>query len=336
MPTNILYIDCHDLGDWVGCYGHPYLKTPNLDRLASEGMRFTNFLATAPICGPSRASLYTGMLPHQAGAVGNQPLDNHVTCVAARFRKAGFETVLSGPLRTKNDPIWAGFDTILTGDSAEQPAIDYIEGRAGNSSRPFFLSLSFQLVHRPFGNVYDREVAEKVEVPPFLPDVPTVRKDLAALAHKVNELDHRVGILLDSLGESGLAAKTLVVFTTEHGIGVPRAKGSLYESGLRTALLMRLPGAIPANVVSDALVSNADLSPTLMEIAGLEPPAAIYGRSFLGLMENLSGDHRTRIFAQHTWSNRSNRWLYAARIAGLESAEPKAECRPRDRAAAAS
>ena len=96
---NVVYIDCHDLGDWLGCYGRPYLETPHLDGLAAGGVRFATHTATAPICMPSRASIFTGLMPHEVGVTGQEALDPAATCMAARFRDAGYRTVACGGLK---------------------------------------------------------------------------------------------------------------------------------------------------------------------------------------------------------------------------------------------
>ena len=134
---------------------------------------------------------------------------------------------------------------------------------------PFFLSVSFTQCHRPFGDRYDPEVAGRIEVPPYLPDTEATRRDLATLAWQIQDLDRRVGLILAALDRAGLANDTLVVFTTEHGPAIARAKHTTYESGLRTALLLRLPGMIPPGTVVDTMTSNVDLLPTLTDLCGL-------------------------------------------------------------------
>ena len=106
---NVVFIDCHDLGDWLGCYDRPDVSTPNLDRLASQGARFTQFIATAPICIPSRVGLYCSQMPHMIGVWGQFPYADDAVCMARYFQDAGYETVLSNRLMILNDPSWAGF-----------------------------------------------------------------------------------------------------------------------------------------------------------------------------------------------------------------------------------
>ena len=306
---NIIYIDCHDLGEWLGCYGKPYLRTPNLDRLASEGARFTQFIASAPICMPSRAGIYTGKMPHVAGVMGQEPLNGDAFCMAEHFRRGGYETVLAGSLMILNDPAWAGFEKVLADGPPEEAAADFMLER-GSNNPPFFLSLSLPLVHRPFGDAFDPLVAERLEVPPPLPDLPAVRKDLAALCRQVEELDVRVGKVLNAIKEAGLEQTTLVVFTTEHGLATARAKHTLFDAGLKCALLIKYPPLIRAGKRYDPLLSNLDLLPTLLETANLPVPDDIQGRSFLSLLEGQDDYIRQEAFSEHTWGRRTGRWYY--------------------------
>ena len=307
---NIVYIDCHDLGEWLGCYGKPYLRTPNLDRLASEGAKFTQFIASAPICMPSRAGIYTGKMPHVAGVMGQEPLNDDQICMAERFRRGGYETVLAGSMMILNDPAWAGFETVLADEPPEEAAANYILERGSGSGKPFFLSLSLPLVHRPFGNDFDPLLAERLEPPPPLPDLPAVRKDLAALCRQVEELDIKVSKVLDAVKEAGLEQTTLIVFTTEHGIATARAKHTLFDAGLKCALLVKYPPLIRAGKRYDSLLSNLDLLPTLLETANLPVPENLHGRSFLSLLEGQDNHIRQEAFSEHTWGRRTGRWYY--------------------------
>ena len=308
MRPNVVYIDCHDLGDWLGCYGRPSLDTPHMDALAAQGARFGEHIAAAPICMPSRAAIYTGLMPHELGVTGQEALllRDDAPPLAARFRDAGYRTVLCGRLMVLNDPREMGFTEQLDTTREEQAstAAAFIEtqGRARRAATapgarrtgaprvdtphtggaasaragdaPFLLSVSFTQCHRPFGDRYDAGVAARVEVPPYLPDTEATRRDLATLAWQIRDLDRRVGLILAALDRAGLAGDTLVVFTTEHGPAVARAKHTTYDSGLRTALLLRLPGVIPAGTVVDTMTSNVDLLPTVSDLCGLPAVAA--------------------------------------------------------------
>ena len=353
MWPNVVYIDCHDLGDWLGCYGRPWLETPHLDALAAQGARFGEHIAAAPICMPSRAAIYTGLMPHELGVTGQEALllRNDAPPLAARFRDAGYRTVLCGRLMVLNDPAEMGFTEQLDTGRAEQAAAaaafleaqgsarrtgaphgddrgGAVQGHASRAldggdgaqhggaavprpHRPFLLSVSFTQCHRPFGDRYDAEVAERAEVPPYLPDTDATRRDLATLAWQIRDLDRRVGVILAALDRAGLAGDTLVVFTTEHGPAIARAKHTTYDSGLRTALLLRLPGSIPAGTVVDTMTSNVDLLPTLTGLCGLPAPATGSGIRWAGRLTAGDADAlRPFAFSEFNWGRRSGAWYY--------------------------
>lgn len=314
---NVVYLDCHDLGDWLGCYDRPWLRTPHLDRLADGGARFAEHTATAPICMPSRASIYTGLMPHEAGVTGQEALAPEATCMAARFRDAGYRTVLCGSLMILNDPAWVGFSEQLAAAADDKAAVaaSFIDAQRPGGA-PFLLSVSFRQCHRPFGARYDPALAERIPVPPYLPDTAATRRDLATLARQIGELDRSVGQILAAIDRAGLRDTTLVVFTTEHGPALARAKHTTYESGLRTALLLRLPGVIRAGAVVRRLTSNVDLLPTLAETCGLPPPDAGHGVSWAPLLTASGGGGdgaaptRQWAFSEFNWGRRSGQWYY--------------------------
>lgn len=309
---NVVYLDCHDLGDWLGCYDRPWLRTPHLDRLAAGGARFTRHTATAPICIPSRASILTGLMPHEVGVTGQEALAPAATAMAARFRAAGYRTVLCGSLMIPNDPRWAGFtEQLAAADDDKAAAAASFLAAQRPAAAPFLLSVSFRQCHRPFGARYDAALAERIEVPPYLPDTPATRRDLATLAWQVGELDRSVGLILAALDDAGLRDSTLVVFTTEHGPAVARAKHTTYDSGLRTALLLRLPGVVRAGAAVERLSSNVDLLPTLAELCGLPAPAAIRGLSWAPyLAGERAAPGREWAFSEFNWGRRSGQWYY--------------------------
>ena len=309
---NVVYLDCHDLGDWLGCYDRPYLPTPHLDRLAAGGARFTCHTATAPICMPSRASIFTGLMPHQVGVTGQEALAPEAACMAARLRGAGYRTVLCGRLMILNEPAWVGFSEHLAADDdAKAAAAAAFIAAHRPGAGPFLLSVSFQQCHRPFGARHEPALAERVAVPPYLPDTSATRRDLATLAWQIGDLDRRVGQILSAIDRAGLRDTTLVVFTTEHGPALARAKHTTYESGLRTALLLRLPGVIRAGGAVPHLTSHLDLLPTVAELCGLPPPDAASGLSWA---PHLAGDRaaptRQWAFSEFNWGRRSGQWYY--------------------------
>ena len=311
---NVVYIDCHDLGDWLGCYERPYLDTPHLDRMAAGGVRFTRHTATAPICMPSRASILTGLMPHEVGVTGQESLAPTATCMAARFRDAGYRTVVCGRLMILNDPQWVGFSEQLAADDDDKAAAAAaFIGAQHASSAPFLLSVSLFQCHRPFGPDYDLALTERIAVPGYLPDTSATRRDLATLAWQIREMDVRVGRILAAVDAAGLRDSTLVVFTTEHGPAVARAKHTTYDSGLRTALLLRLPGVISAGSTVERLSSSVDLLPTVCELCGVPAPAAIHGMSWASyLAGERAAATREWAFSEFNWGRRSGQLVLHA------------------------
>ncbi|CAA9550614.1 MAG: Sulfatase family protein [uncultured Thermomicrobiales bacterium] len=329
---NILLITCHDLGRFLGCYGVSTVRTPQLDALAADGVRFARAFCTAPQCSPSRASLFTGRYPHSNGVLGLthaqfawdlHPDERHL---GQTLRDAGYTTALLGihheSLRAEPAAVAArcGMDEVVLGGRAEEVAGRALErlGRFAEAERPFYLQLGFHEPHRePTTGGADREElymgflgdrlapddALGVTVPPYLRDEPRAREELAELQGAIHYVDGAIGRVLAGLRDLGLVDNTLVLVTTDHGLALPRAKCSLYDPGLEIALILRLPArGWRGGRAIDALVSNVDLFPTLVELAGLPVPPAVQGRSLLALLDGEDGyEPRDAIFGEMTY-----------------------------------
>jgi arylsulfatase A-like enzyme len=288
----VVVVTTHDIGRHLHCYGIASVESPNLDALASQGAMFTNAFCTAPQCSPSRASLATGRYPHNNGVLG---LAHHgfdweldVPHAAAVFGGAGFETHLFGGQHVTLHPDRLGFDRIHGRPTDE--AIDDVLGRDAR----LYIEINFDETHRPYP---PPPAYTDVEVPMFLPDIPEARSELAALQVAIGHMDAAVGRVLDAVQKSAKADDTIVVFTTDHGLAMPRAKCTLYDPGLEVTLIVRWPaGEIGAGVARDELVSNIDVLPTLLEAAGVPIPPGVQGRSLLK-----GGAQREEIFAEKTF-----------------------------------
>ena len=328
---NVFLIHCHDLGRYLGCYGHD-VETPNLDRLAADGVRFENHFCTAPQCSPSRASMMTGAHPHENGVMGlahmGWELDADWMTLPKYLGDAGYSTHLLGFQHEVPDrPERLGYDTANTETKRALELVDVVEeflddrvnsvGSADSADstddRPFFVSLGTEEPHRPFrreyveDEVYERYDSDDVEPFPYLPDRPEVREDIAALQALTTEtLDRAFGRIRETIREAGIAEETLLVFTTDHGLAMPRAKGTCYDPGLGTALVMHQPGEIEGGRTYDELLSNVDLMPTLLDLLGIEPPEDVAGRSFAPLVRGEDYEERDRIYAEMTWHDRYN------------------------------
>ncbi|MBN1580690.1 MAG: sulfatase [Anaerolineae bacterium] len=312
---NVVLIDCHDLGDWLGCYGRDYVRTPNLDRLAQEGALFAQHIAVCPICGPSRLGLWTSRYPHSLDVYGNTSYEprGDALPLACLFAQHGYETFHCGQWKSNGTLEWAGYRHKLDDEPESEKISRFFAARWRAAEQPFLAHFSFHRVHRPFGHMYDPSLLDRVEVPPTVPDVPTTRKDLASLCHQITILDAHIGRILDAIKAHDLEQNTVVVFVTDHGIAYARAKHTLYDAGIRTALLIKYPPSIRPGQRCDALLSNLDLYPTLAELCHLSSPPGIVGRSFLGLLNGQPYVPREHVVSSFTYGQRGGMQVYTPR-----------------------
>ncbi|MBN2449489.1 MAG: sulfatase [Lentisphaeria bacterium] len=305
---NVILVVAHDLGTMLGCCGaEPLLRTPHLDQLAAEGVRFSRHFSCAPFCSPSRGGLVTGQVPHVNGLMGlvnlGWDLPAGTVSIGHHMRKAGYHTALFGLQHEAMDDRRLGFDELQTsGPRAAGPvlarAVQWLAG-AASRRRPFYLQIGFADVHRPYP---ERPGGEgewgRVRALPYLADSAGLRQDLWDFYGLIEDMDRGIGVLLQALREQGLEGETLMVFTTDHGIAFPRAKGTLHGAGLHTALIMRGPGPFRGGRECPALLSNVDLLPTLLEAVGSGPVAGLQGHSFLPLLEGRPYRARAFVFAE--------------------------------------
>ncbi len=315
------------MGRFLGCYGVPGVVTPGIDALAADGVRFTRAFCTAPQCSPSRASLFTGRYPHSNGVMGLthanfawdlHPDEQHLAQV---LREAGYTTMMIGvhhETRRTDDERLArrcGYDEVLPGGRGEAVSDHAIASlrRLADQGRPFFLQLGYVEPHRLpapeesehmgfLGGYIQPDEDQTIAVPPYLRDTPGTRGELAELRGAVRYVDRAVGRVLSTLGELGLERNTLVVFTPDHGLALPRAKCSLYDPGLEVALIVRWPARTwSGGRTSDMLVSNVDVFATLVEAAGLPLSANVHGRSLTPFLDGCAHTARDAIFAEMTY-----------------------------------
>jgi N-sulfoglucosamine sulfohydrolase len=287
---DVVVMTTHDIGRHLRCYGASSVVSPHLDAFAAEGAMFTQAFCTAPQCSPSRASLATGRYPHNNGVLG---LAHHgfdwelsVPHAASVLSAAGFEAHLFGGQHVTLHPDTLGFKSISR-ETSGSAIEDLLRGEAR-----LYIEINFDETHRPYPSP---PAGATVAVPPFLPDIPEARSELAALQLAIERMDAAVGRVLDALERSGRADEALVVFTTDHGLAMPRAKCTLYDPGIEVALMMRWPAGDLRGERSE-MVSNIDVLPTLLEAAGVEIPDGVQGRSLLGARAG-----RDAIFAEKTF-----------------------------------
>lgn len=312
-PPNILYFVVHDLGRHLGCYGAP-VASPRLDAFAGESIRFNQAYCSSAACTPSRCCAMTGQYAHVSGGVGlahmGWPLPAGVPTIVDYLNAAGFETIHAGMEHERHpgqnryqidlQDSWDDFNTHVGVDKA----LAHLGKRCRD--KPFYLNLGSQQPHpstwSKAGSLHGPTVPEEdVYIPPFLPDLPGVRLALGRFQAAIRYMDAHFGRLLDGLRALDHDRDTIVIFTTDHGIAMPRAKSCLYDRGMETALLVRLPEGHRAGTQCDHLIQNIDLVPTLLEAAGANPQTSLPGRSFWPL---LTGGHyrpHTHLFTERNF-----------------------------------
>ena len=306
---NILMIICHDIGQHCGCYGAG-VETPNMDAIANDGVCFTNYHCSAAQCSPSRGSIYTGKYPHNNGLVGLAHIGWEYNpgekTMQMHLQEAGYTTHLFGTQHeTGKDPLNLGYDTIeAKGGQAKQMSAavaQWLKEKAqSGDDQPWFACMGTGEPHRPYRREgYPRDNEETLQVQHWLPDRPGIREDIAGLNGLVWVLDEAVGEARAALEESGLAENTLLIFTTDHGTAMPRAKGACYDPGTKTALMVHMPGRFEGGAVHDELLTNCDFLPTMMEFVGGPEPGGIDGRSFLGLLDGADATSRVPTGAEY-------------------------------------
>jgi arylsulfatase len=302
FPNFILFITDDISWDDLGCYGSKVAKTPHLDQMAKQGMRFNNAYLSISSCSPSRCSLISGRYPHNTGAAElhtTLPADQPVFPEA--LQAAGYYTVLSGK-HHMGKAVNRGFNKVSggKGPGKEEDWVPILKDRP--KDKPFFFWFASSDAHRGWKINKDAPTykPEEVEVPPYLYDGPVTRKDLAAYLHEVSRTDYYMGQLRKELKKQGIEKDTYIIYMADNGRPFPRCKTRLYDSGIRTPFLIARPGTIkPA--VTDSLISSIDISATILELAGAKKDERIQGVSFAAILQNPKATVRDYVFAEHNW-----------------------------------
>jgi N-sulfoglucosamine sulfohydrolase len=279
----------HDIGRHLHSYGRPSVVSPNLDALAAQGFRYANAFATAPQCSPSRASLASGMYPHSNGVMGlaHRGFDWELTVphAAAVFAEHGFESHLFGGQHVTPHPERLGFTQI-------HPADALAEVLARAQGKRLYLEINFEETHRPYPSA--GEPPAGLEIPGYLPNIPEAVEEMTMVEQAIAAMDAAAGRFLEALEHAGRAREAFVVFTTDHGLAMPRAKCTLYDPGIEVALIARWPaGGVSGGGVQTQMVSNIDMLPTLLEAAGVSIPDRLQGHAL--------SEGRDAIFAEKTF-----------------------------------
>ena len=302
----------------LGCWGSPDAKTPNLDRLASQGMKLTRTYTPAPVCSPTRLALYTALYPVKSGGYPNHSAVKSGTKSVVHYLKPlGYRVGIVGKTmiapddtfpfdlpQSKSEPVKKSKKkTSDEADSADQD-LDFKAIKqyvSQDKSQPFCLVVASHQPHGPWDkgdvSIYD---PKKISVPPYLVDTPQTREERARYLAEVTFLDGEVGRVMRILEQSGQTENTLFIFLSEQGSGFPGGKYNLYDVGIRSAAIARWPGKIKPGSESDALSSYVDVVPTFIEAAGGKPVSGVDGRSFMGVLEGKTTKHLEYVFAQST------------------------------------
>lgn len=318
-PNILLILSDDHSAPYLGCYGDPVIRTPNLDRFASEGMRFERAFTAAPQCVPSRAAIVTGRSPVAARiARFSSPLPPEVVTLPELLRQNGYFTGicrrnfhLDGPavlppatreifekhsMRTFDQRVdWLDRNSPRSQTVAKFN--EFLDKRP--ASKPFFLWMSFNDPH----HVWDRNAIPvphdpaKLKLPRHLPDLPGMRDDLGRYFDEIARMDGEFQSVMDVLARRGARDNTIVVFMGDNGMAFPHGKGSLYDPGLNVPLLVRWPGQVKAGSVTRELISGEDITPTLLAAAGVAPERHMTGQSFHNLLRGRPYEGRKHIFA---------------------------------------
>lgn len=332
-PPNIVWLIADDVSPDLGSYGKP-VRTPNLDRLAREGLLFERMYAQFASCSPSRASFFSGRYPGSMDAGDMKiPLDDGVALLPAMLRKAGYYSFNAGKLHI------GGYESVsprpgmlLHYPENARPQFDAVssvgvveeweEMLAGRPpDRPFFMAIGYHEAHRSWDPQALEEFPydpDEVEVPPFLADIPVVREDIAAYYSEISYMDAKIGKVLDKLDELGVAENTAVMFFSDHGLPFQRSKTQVYDSGTLVPFLIRWPGKIQPGGVHAGLRELVDLVPTVCEIAGVAPADGVQGESFLAALMDPTAEGKRYVYAErnmhdtddHVRAVRSERYKY--------------------------
>ncbi len=300
---NILYIALEDITPMMGCYGDKYARTPNFDRLAAEGIRYTHAYSVGPVCSVSRSSIVTGMYPttlgtmHHRSNVGKPPA--FLEMIPNQMRKAGYFTTNNA----KTDYNIGGAQWHQSGGKAHWR-------NRPDKNQPFFAKFDFHECHSSITKIPENVIVQKrlsrlnpedfhdpakASIPPYHPDVPMFRKAWSRYYDSVTQVDYRAGEIIDQLKEDGLWEDTIVIVWADHGVGMPRGKHTAWEQGTHVPLIVRYPkkyqhlapfdeaqgGPAKPGTVLDDMICLMDMGPSVMKLAGIETPGYMHGRALL-------------------------------------------------------
>jgi len=323
---NVLYIHSHDTGRYVQPYGYA-VSTPNIQKLAEEGILFRQAFSVAPTCSPSRAGLLTGQCPHSNGQFGlvnrGFELPDCNKHIVNTLKKEGYYSALIGLQHIRKDPTSIGYDYIgeVESNHVKHVVPKAVEFLKNTHNQPLFLSVGFSETHRVFPS-HSTDINPNYCQPPApLPDTPEIREDMADFKTSASILDKGIARVLKALEENGLTNNTLVICTTDHGIAFPTMKCNLTDHGIGVMLIMKGPHGFEGGKVCDALVSQIDIFPTICDLLDIEFPEWLEGNSIMPLVHREKKEINNEIFSEVNYhcsyepmrAVRTKRWKYIRR-----------------------
>ena len=280
----------------IGCYGGQAI-TPNIDKLATEGMRFTQCFQAAPMCSPTRHNIYTGLYPVKSGAYPNHTFAKAGTRSVVQYLKPlGYRVALSGKRHISPREIFS-FEYTSKGNNPDMAAIDKLFGECKETKTPFCLFACSNEPHSPWNKGdSSRYDPAAIKLPPYFVDTPETRKNMVNYLAEISYYDWQVGECLKLLDKHGLAQNTLVVVVSEQGSSFPFGKWTCYDTGLQSACIVRWPGKVKPGQTSNAMIEYVDMLPTFVDAAGGTPDPVLDGKSFLPVLKGEKLEHKGMVF----------------------------------------
>ena len=309
VKTNVVFIIANDVS-WndIGCYGNEVVKTPNIDKLAKEGIMFNNAFLTASSCSPSRCSIISGKYPHSNGAAElHTPLPASEVPFPLLLKENGYYTAHAGKWHM-GEAAHRAFDRYTdnngynNGNGGEDNWVRFLKERP--KDKPFFFWFASHDAHRPWGADTFRITHDpaSVKVPVFFEDTPGTRQDIASYYNEIARFDYYIGKVREELRNQGVLQNTMIIVMADNGRPFPRCKTRVYDSGMQTPFIVFWPDGIESKgAQTNSLISAIDVAPTVLQVAGVKPPEDYQGKSFFTVIENPANEIRTMVFSEHNW-----------------------------------